>query len=157
MRNALIALLLALAPACVSVPKSPVLVEHVTAAFDAAEFEKLARVLVEQAPLNAAVEIRVTAIMGPYLGLCWWEGDHYVIVIEVRQDRAAIIDTLVHEWAHAMVWDATDEGHHDALWGVAYARAYRIVLEARLAPEPLPAAPEAPQEPAEPEVPDDCP
>jgi hypothetical protein len=40
-------------------------------------------------------------------------------------------DTLVHEWAHAMVSAPCEasEGHHDALWGVAYAKAYRAVVE----------------------------
>lgn len=157
MRNALIALLLAFAPACVSVPESPVRVTAVTESFDQAEFVRVVEALIREAPLNAPVRVGVGEIHGPFLGLTSWQGDHYLMLIEARQLQPGIYDTLAHEWAHAMVWDASQEDHHDALWGVAYARCYNIVLEARFAPEPQPAAPEAPQEPSEPECPDDGP
>lgn len=44
--------------------------------------------------------------------------------------RGELIDTLVHEWAHALAWAGNhDLEAHDALWGVAYARCYQAVVE----------------------------
>jgi len=45
--------------------------------------------------------------------------------------RQELLDTLVHEWAHALAWTGRDEGldHHDALWGVAYAQCYQATTE----------------------------
>jgi len=38
------------------------------------------------------------------------------------------IDTLVHEWAHILAWDAPGD-EHGAAWGRAYSRVYRIYLK----------------------------
>lgn len=47
--------------------------------------------------------------------------------------RLELIDTLVHEWAHALAWPGVPDeftlDRHDAAWGVAYARCYQTVVE----------------------------
>lgn len=40
-------------------------------------------------------------------------------------------DTLIHEWAHAVCWDGGGFSDHSALWGVAFARCYRIMHRER--------------------------
>ena len=142
MRYILIALL-AIAPACSSVPKPPVVVEAVTQEFDPELFEAIVKVLQERVPLAFDVRVAVMAIDGPYYGHTNWnelEG-HMDIQIEVRQQWESIVDTLIHEWAHAMVWDLNSKDRHDDFWGVAYSRAYRAVM-AGLSPAPVqPATP----------------
>lgn len=51
-------------------------------------------------------------------------------LIEIDQDigEPVACDTLIHEWAHAVSWQA-DKSSHGAAWGVAYARCYRICVE----------------------------
>lgn len=83
-------------------------------------------------PLNADVTLEVLPIKGS-LGRTWWDEElgKYRIQIESEQSARGQVDALIHEWAHAMVWDAsqrTEDQGHDALWGVAYARAYRAWL-----------------------------
>jgi len=100
-----------------------------------ARFREAVEVLTVECPLNADVLVEVVQIPGAYWGLCSWdeEAEQYVILVDSRQHFQGLISTLEHEWAHAMVWDASrDEGYdgHGPMWGVAFARCYRIVLEA---------------------------
>jgi hypothetical protein len=56
------------------------------------------------------------------------------VVIEERLDFGSKCDTLVHEMAHVDCWtrtensDGTDEGDHCDIWGVSYAKMYRIYI-----------------------------
>lgn len=142
MRYALIALL-AFAPACSSVPKPPVVVQAVTREFNPSAFEGIVKVLQERVPLAYDVRVAVMAIDGPYFGRTNWnelEG-HMDIQIEVRQQWESMVDTLIHEWAHAMVWDLHLADSHDEFWGLAYSRAYRAVMAG---PSPAPVQPATP-------------
>ena len=38
------------------------------------------------------------------------------------------VDTVFHEWAHAMCWSLTRVDHGE-VWGSAYSRCYRVVVE----------------------------
>ena len=38
------------------------------------------------------------------------------------------IDTLLHEWSHAMTWFGNDADPHGPEWGMMYARLYRTWL-----------------------------
>lgn len=93
----------------------------------------LADMLGEECSLNADVLLQVLHIDG-YLGLTWWDEERgkYRIQIEGAQSMDPILESLIHEWAHAMVWDASkrpeDQGH-GAMWGVAYSRCYRVLME----------------------------
>lgn len=156
----LLLLTVALLAACCSptVHDGPALIEAqhpLPGGWDAEVFETALRALEEECPLNAPAMVSVGPIPGALWGLTWWDEGLgvYVIMIDGRQPMHAIVSTLEHEWAHAMVWDATqrpeDDGH-GPLWGVAQARCYRAVLaalsalgEARAAE----AGDEAPEEP----------
>lgn len=45
--------------------------------------------------------------------------------------RAEVEDTILHEWAHALTWYDVRLDDHDAVWGAAYAQAYRVVGRCR--------------------------
>lgn len=51
----------------------------------------------------------------------------FVIELDAELTRHEAIDTLLHEWAHALSHGAGGESH-GAAWGRAYARCYRASL-----------------------------
>jgi len=131
----------ALGSSCCSVNASgptPISVEAaLPRAWDAEVFKTAVRALEAECPLNAPAMVSVGRIDGDFWGLTSWVPSLglYRIQIESRQPLQAIIDTLQHEWAHAMVWDASEGPEYDShgpLWGVAQARCYRAVLAALL-------------------------
>lgn len=137
----------AFGPSCCGVRAAydgpPVVVREAPPSFNPEHFEAVVLYLSEHAPLNAPVMVRVLVIPEPVWGRCWWEPGlgAYVIEIEAAQPYHAILDTLVHEWAHAMVWDASPiaceagDAAHGPLWGVAQARAYVLALAATVEPQ----------------------
>jgi len=62
-------------------------------------------------------------------GWCFLRRRVLVIHVDHKYPLYSCIDTLIHEYAHAMAWshaslDAYEFDHNDA-WGLAYAKAYR--------------------------------
>lgn len=61
------------------------------------------------------------------------QGGYFMIRILNSLGSERAIETLIHEWAHAMVWFSpaaeNSEGDHHSEWGVAYARCYRVIFE----------------------------
>lgn len=49
------------------------------------------------------------------------------ILVDSDLDASSRLRVLAHEWAHAMVWSGTLDDHDEA-WGVAFSRAYRVVM-----------------------------
>ena len=110
----------------------PVIVSVPARTWDAERFALAVETLKAECPLNADAAVVVHLTPG-YWGYCFWNeaAGVYEIHINSRQAMHSIIDTLIHEWAHAMVWDSSrDEvyGDHGPIWGVAQARCYRAVL-----------------------------
>lgn len=52
----------------------------------------------------------------------------YYVFVDRRQVWALQIDTLLHEWAHALTWHGNDDDDHGPEWGLAYAMLYRAFL-----------------------------
>lgn len=71
-------------------------------------------------------------LRGPLLGETYQNGTRQDLVVAVDSEQGiqGVIDTLIHEWAHAVVWDVTLDNAHDELWGVAYSRCYRAARAA---------------------------
>lgn len=93
-------------------------------------FLAVAEGLHQRLPVTSTVRIGITEeLPAQYRGLTWVD-PLGVIQIRVRPSDSldGMLETLVHEWAHAAVIRASQEDPHDALWGVAYSRAYRIEL-----------------------------
>ena len=51
------------------------------------------------------------------------------IIINKNVPEVAQVDSLIHEWAHAMLAGTTDFTAHGPLWGVCYARCYCAVYQ----------------------------
>ncbi len=54
----------------------------------------------------------------------WSEDSGFIIRIHREAQGFTMTDALIHEWAHLLVWGATQESDHDDLWAVAYGRCY---------------------------------
>ena len=55
---------------------------------------------------------------------------YFLIRLNKNMDPDMILFVLVHEWAHAVAWTSPRQDyirHHDAEWGVAYARCCKAV------------------------------
>jgi len=82
--------------------------------------------LEEAIPLGAPVRLVLDPTLEDWGGADWDEAaGEFILTLHPDADP----ETIVHEWGHMMVWDACGESDHDALWGVAYARAYRAAIE----------------------------
>ena len=75
----------------------------------------------------------IACITGDY-GESWYEKGRIQIRIAVRPGirRSAVIDTLLHEWAHALIVDRVTptQAPHCARWARAYGRVYRWYVDA---------------------------
>jgi hypothetical protein len=62
-------------------------------------------------------------------GSCTKSGDRFVIVLDPRARNAELLDTLIHEWAHARQWFSAafliDETHHPDCFFSEYGGIYR--------------------------------
>lgn len=99
----------------------------------------LRNALSEALPVSRPVRLVMRSRVADEFGQCALNNETFTITINLRvreawspNGRAVTVneasDTLVHEWAHAMVWDkqpCESEGH-DGDWGRAYAKAYRV-------------------------------
>ena len=57
---------------------------------------------------------------------------HFEIDLAWDAPWVTILDTLMHEWAHAVSWTAVPKkgsgfSDHSALWGVSFAHVYRCI------------------------------
>lgn len=59
-------------------------------------------------------------------GLCSLNSAGFLIKIS-HADDAVAVDTLLHEWAHALLWEI-DQSHNRRFWD-QYAKIYRFYLE----------------------------
>lgn len=60
-----------------------------------------------------------------------------VITLSINKKAADIVDTIIHEYAHALDVDekgALYQGPHQDSWGLQYARCYRVMEEAQNIP-----------------------
>lgn len=72
----------------------------------------------------------------PY-GVCWLSNDnkspedrYFTIYISCKYPIETQIDTLLHEWAHALTWFKCKPGQdHGDPWSEAYGKLYREYIE----------------------------
>lgn len=57
------------------------------------------------------------------------EGDHFAVVIDDRLQFGTVCDYLLHEFAHIGTWFVNEYDDHGPIFGVEWARLYRIYLE----------------------------
>jgi hypothetical protein len=75
--------------------------------------------------------VEVVRVESDDWGFSDWDEERETFVVSIREGipHDYAVDTLVHEWAHLLVWDAVQESDHGPIWGVAYARCYRAAIE----------------------------
>ncbi len=68
--------------------------------------------------------------MKKYQGTTRYSGKRFCIEINRKQCFLLRIDTLIHEWAHALTWFGAEThiDDHSSEWGLAYARIYRAYI-----------------------------
>ncbi len=74
-----------------------------------------------------AVSVRRCRVPGRLCGDCRRMPDHFLIRVDSQATLQVQLDTLVHEFAHAIAyleWENTED--HGPEFGVAYASCYRI-------------------------------
>jgi len=62
-------------------------------------------------------------------GDCSNKGGWFLIRINKKSSYQVKLDTLLHEWAHALTWFEHKYEEHPNVWGEAYARIYRAWLK----------------------------
>jgi hypothetical protein len=92
-------------------------------------------------PPAMPVSIKVKALPLNTLGHCRRHAKKFVIELNALMGQEQAIDTLLHEWSHALAWhlvldklskagvcekEIFDEISHDETWGCAYSRVYRV-------------------------------
>ncbi len=76
-------------------------------------------------PLSKRVRVRQLDIKDQ--GSCDYINHRFEIEVK-KQCLNLRIDTLLHEWSHAMTWFGNDADPHGSEWGMMYARLYRTWL-----------------------------
>ena len=100
-------------------------------------FDHVLRMLRKECPLKSPMRVvsrdlqaeRLCGSCSTYLTMAG-EIDRFVIEIDSNLNQVSAIDTLLHEWAHAMDlerYGLATESHRDS-WGRCYARVWRAYV-----------------------------
>ena len=104
------------------------------------EFRRVVSRLWKLCPTGKPVVIRTAWLPKTTLGECIRRPSRFVIRLNNRLDEQGAIETVLHEWGHALAWnysldslakqpyvdrDEFERASHDAAWGCAYARVWR--------------------------------
>lgn len=71
--------------------------------------------------------VRVRQLVMKDQGSCDYINHRFEIEVK-KQCLNLRVDTLLHEWAHAMTWFGNDSDSHGPEWGLMYAKLYRTWL-----------------------------
>jgi hypothetical protein len=95
-------------------------------------------------PAAMPVVVRTAWLPPDTLGECIRRPARFVIRLSSRMNQQEAIDTLIHEWAHALAWNYSldrmardpdvnrelfEAASHDEAWGCAYSRVWRAHME----------------------------
>ena len=109
------------------------------------EFRAVLGHLRHECPPAMPVVVRTSQMPPTLAGECRVRPNRFVIRLSDTMSQEEAIQTLVHEWAHALAWNytldrlmvspgMTDEvfqlACHDEAWGCAYSRVWRAYLVA---------------------------
>jgi len=108
------------------------------------EFRQVLQTLRTALPAAKPVIVRTSWLGLDLLGHCVRRPRRFVITLNRDLREAQAIETLLHEWAHALAWNyaldslATkpmlepgefERACHDEAWGCAYSRVWRAYLQ----------------------------
>jgi hypothetical protein len=88
------------------------------------------------------VVVRLSWLPSDTLGRCARRTSRFVIALNATMNERAAVETLLHEWAHALSWHLVldrlsweldsqadfEQASHDELWGCAYSRVWRAYI-----------------------------
>ena len=95
----------------------------------------------KQCPAAKPVVVRTAWLPPTTLGECGRRRERFVIRLNRDQSQAQAVETLCHEWAHALAWSYSldklardprvtkeqfEAAGHDEAWGCAYSRVWRV-------------------------------
>lgn len=94
-------------------------------------------------PAAMPVVVRTSWLPSDMLGRCARRKSRFVIQLNAALTEHDAIETLLHEWAHALAWSFSldrlartprlsplkfEQASHDEAWGCAYSRVWRAYL-----------------------------
>lgn len=97
----------------------------------------------EYCPAAMPVVVRTSRLSDGTLGHCARRNARFVISLNAAMSEHIAIDTLLHEWAHALSWSLVldrlsrqealapgdfQDASHDEAWGCAYSRVWRVYI-----------------------------
>ena len=81
-------------------------------------------------PTHFPTTVRSRVIKSGNDGDTWSSDKSYLIVVNRKKSYSVRIDTILHEWAHAMTVISGDHSKdHSPAWGVYHAEIYRKFFE----------------------------
>jgi hypothetical protein len=104
-------------------------------------FQAVLQGLRKLVPTAFPVTVRRAAVRAGVLGTCHRSDDRFVIRLATWLDQEQAIETLLHEWAHALAWSHSldrlvqspevtqaelERLSHDGAWGLAYSRVWQV-------------------------------
>jgi hypothetical protein len=94
-------------------------------------------------PAAMPVVVRTSRLSGDTLGRCARRKSRFVIALNAAMTEHDAVETLIHEWAHALSWNLVldhlsrqeavapqdfQDASHDEAWGCAYSRVWRVYI-----------------------------
>lgn len=105
------------------------------------DFKTTRAALQTYCPTAMPVVVRFENLPNTIMGLCSKRPSRFVIRLNALMREPQAVETLVHEWAHALAWNYSldwlvkhespevfEMASHDAAWGCAYSRTWRVHL-----------------------------
>lgn len=106
-------------------------------------FRQVLAGLRDHCPAAMPVIVRTSVLPATTLGSCARRHSRFVIRLNTFLNEHVAVDTLLHEWAHALSWhlvldnlskhaemedDEFEQAAHDEVWGCAYSRVWRVYI-----------------------------
>lgn len=91
---------------------------------------RILRALRQKEPTDLPITYRTRPLKGDD-GLLYVYDDKYRIILNEKLSVALKVETLLHEYAHALAFPKQSEklkSEHDSIWGKEYARVWRAYL-----------------------------
>lgn len=96
-------------------------------------FDRLTEILPTKKFVDLKLSKNVKINKDSIHGLCEIKFNYITITLNKNLSEACLMDTLIHEYAHAMMFDKSDgtvDISHNYRWGICFAKAYSTIFDA---------------------------